>query len=79
MAQKKRTVNVQIDRRQDGRISSTVKLIAWDLNELRALIAQLQLSPLGRWVAQELGPALQAELKELRALADANADEPIAE
>ena len=55
-----KTSKATIDKRTDGRYSVTLKLVAWELNELRALIAALQLNPMGQWIAVKLAPALEA-------------------
>ena len=59
-------IKVQIDRRQDGRFSVTVKLIAWDLNYLRGLIQQMYMTVSGRAIARELAAGLEDDLREIR-------------
>ena len=56
---KAKKARVQIDRRQDGTFSVTVKLLEWKLNELRGLVSMLYLNPMSRHIAVELGPALE--------------------
>ena len=55
----KETIQVQVDKDKTGRYSVTLKLIAWNINELRALTSMLTLNPMGRHIANKLGPALQ--------------------
>lgn len=51
-------IRVQIDRRNDGDYTATVKLVAWPLNRLRGFIQNVSLVPFGRDIARELGGAL---------------------
>lgn len=54
---------VQIDRRNDGHYSATIKLIGWDLNMLRAFISANYLSVPGRHMALQMAAGLQDELE----------------
>lgn len=77
-------IKVQIDARQDGRYTATIKLIGWDLNRFRALISNLSLMPYGRQISQALGKKLvgvleaqQAEAAQLAAEEPSEADEAL--
>jgi len=52
---------VQIDRRNDGLITMTIKLVGWDLNRLRALISGITLHPMGRHVGGQMAKQLEEE------------------
>lgn len=47
-------VKTQVDVRNDGRYTVTVKLIGWELNELRALGRALMRSPMGRAAGEQV-------------------------
>jgi len=52
---------VQIDRRNDGLVTMTIKLVGWDLNRLRALISGITLHPMGRQVGGQMAKQLEKE------------------
>ena len=54
-------IRVQLDHRKDGRISVTLKLVAWDMNQIRAFGAQLLRGPVARQVGEKLFHALQGD------------------
>jgi|TARA_R110000751_G_scaffold6836_3_gene28819 hypothetical protein len=58
----------QLDRRDDGRYSATLKLIAWNVNELRALASVLYGSPMGRQAGTQLAEAVRDAMGELQPL-----------
>lgn len=72
-----RNIRVQIDPRKDGRYTTTVKLVAQPLNELRAVAGGLRVLPIGRQIGEavlhELQDVLELQQAELAQLA---AEEP---
>lgn len=54
-------IRVQIDPRKDGRFTTTVKLVAQPLNELRAVAGGLRMLPIGR----QIGEAVLVELQDV--------------
>lgn len=54
-------IRVQIDPRKDGRYTTTVKLVAYDLNRLRAVAGGLRVLPVGR----QIGEAVLVELEDV--------------
>jgi hypothetical protein len=54
----------QLDVRDDGRYSITLKLIAWHANELRALASVLYGSPMGRNAGYQIAEAVSDAMAE---------------
>ena len=50
---------VQVDHRNDGLITMTIKLVGWDLNRLRALISGITMHPMGRQVGGTMARKLE--------------------
>jgi len=50
---------VQVDHRNDGLITMTIKLVGWDLNRLRALISGITMHPMGRTVGGTMARKLE--------------------
>lgn len=63
MASARDEVKINVDARTDGRYTVTLKLIGWDLNDLRGLAANLSLSFFARKISGVLGEAVEEARK----------------